>query len=155
MAFFKGPWRPLFLLCVVFMLTFIMTKFSFLSSLLAAGTASADIVQVPINAPHEPVSAIDSFDIANAVEPIPSLGFGTWNIRISPQNTTDAVAAAIEAGYRHIDGAKVYGNQVDVGKGIKKGLEKVGLKRSDIWVTSKLWNDQYVDSQHDCIRVAN
>jgi len=43
---------------------------------------------------------------------------------------------------RHIDAAKIYGNQKAVGLGLKDGAEKAGLKREDYWVTSKLWNDQ-------------
>ena len=73
---------------------------------------------------------------------IPALGFGTWNLKISSTNTSAAVATAIKVGYRHIDCAAAYDNQKDVGRGIKDGLEETGLKREDIWVTSKLWNDQ-------------
>jgi alcohol dehydrogenase (NADP+) len=69
----------------------------------------------------------------------PRIGLGTWYMR---GNTSEAVAAAIEHGYRHIDCAKVYGNQRDVGKGIAAGLKRTGLSRSDIWVTSKLWNSE-------------
>ena len=76
---------------------------------------------------------------------IPAIGFGTWNLKISSANTSAAVATAIKTGYRHIDCAAVYGNEKDVGKGIRDGLEEMGLKREDIWVTSKLWNDQYVN----------
>ena len=75
---------------------------------------------------------------------IPSLGFGTWNLKISGVNTSAAVATALKTGYRHLDCAAIYGNEKDVGKGIKDGLEETGLKREEIWVTSKLWNDQYV-----------
>ena len=71
---------------------------------------------------------------------IPLLGYGTWNLNKS--NISDAVSLALQTGYRHIDGAAAYGNQKDVGKGIADGLNKAGLKRGDIWVTSKLWNDQ-------------
>jgi len=74
---------------------------------------------------------------------IPLIGFGTWNLKISSENTTDAVASAIETGYIHIDCAAAYGNQKDVGRGIKKGLGKVGKRRENIWVTSKLWNDHH------------
>lgn len=74
----------------------------------------------------------------------PPIGFGTWNLKESPENTTSAVAIALEAGYRQIDCAAAYGNEIDVGKGIAKGLKSAGLKREDVWVTSKLWNDQYV-----------
>jgi alcohol dehydrogenase (NADP+) len=72
----------------------------------------------------------------------PLIGFGTWNLKENPENTTNAVAFAIEKGYRQIDCAAAYGNEEAVGKGIHKGLKKADLKREDIWVTSKLWNDQ-------------
>lgn len=74
---------------------------------------------------------------------IPSLGFGTWNLDKS--NVTEAVSAALQAGYRHLDCATIYGNQKQVGKGIADGLKKAGRNRSEIWITSKLWNDQYDD----------
>ena len=72
----------------------------------------------------------------------PLIGFGTWNLKESPENTTSAVAIAIETGYRQIDCAAAYGNEKAVGKGIADGLKKAGLSRDEIWVTSKLWNDQ-------------
>ena len=78
--------------------------------------------------------------VSSSVKDIPHNGFGTWNLK--GDNTSDVVSAAIQAGYRHIDGATAYGNHVSVGKGIKDGLKKAGLKREDLWVTSKLWNDQ-------------
>jgi alcohol dehydrogenase (NADP+) len=74
----------------------------------------------------------------------PLLGFGTWNLKESADNTSSAVALALEAGYRQIDCAAAYGNEKEVGKGIAEGLKKARLKREDVWVTSKLWNDQYV-----------
>ena len=75
-----------------------------------------------------------------ALPTIPSLGFGTWNLDKS--NVSDAVSLAIQVGYRHLDCAAAYGNEKDVGRGIEEGLRKAGLKRGDIWVTSKLWNDR-------------
>ncbi|KAL8799527.1 MAG: hypothetical protein Q9182_005836 [Xanthomendoza sp. 2 TL-2023] len=72
---------------------------------------------------------------------IPFLGFGTWNI--DPANASEVVSAALQAGYRHIDCATAYGNQKEVGRGIADGLKKAGVKRSDIWITSKLWNDHH------------
>jgi alcohol dehydrogenase (NADP+) len=72
----------------------------------------------------------------------PLIGFGTWNLKESHDNTTDAVAIAIESGYRQIDCAAAYGNEKEVGKGIAKGLKNAGVRREEIWVTSKLWNDQ-------------
>ena len=69
---------------------------------------------------------------------IPSLGFGTWNI--SPKDAPSAVAAALEAGYRHIDCAAAYKNEKEVGRGIAAGAKKAGLNRHEYWVTGKLWN---------------
>ncbi|KAI4213212.1 MAG: hypothetical protein LQ351_004158 [Letrouitia transgressa] len=84
----------------------------------------------------------DQFPLTNDGEPdVPLLGFGTWNLDLS--NASEAVSVAIQAGYRHIDAAAAYYNQELVGKGIADGLKKTGLKRSDIWVTSKLWNDHH------------
>lgn len=76
------------------------------------------------------------------LERIPQLGFGTWNLKEA--NTSDAVAWAIQVGYRHIDCAAAYYNQDQVAIGIKEGLQKTGLRREDLWITSKLWNDRYV-----------
>ncbi|KAL8684897.1 MAG: hypothetical protein Q9224_006078, partial [Gallowayella concinna] len=70
---------------------------------------------------------------------IPFLGFGTWNI--DTFNASEAVSAALQAGYRHLDCATIYGNQKEVGRGIADGLKKAEVKRSDVWITSKLWND--------------
>ena len=72
----------------------------------------------------------------------PLIGFGTWNLDISPSNTSDAVSIAIQSSYRQIDCAAAYGNEKDVGRGIADGLKKANLKRNQIWVTSKLWNDK-------------
>ena len=96
--------------------------------------ASLAAEQFPLNLDADPVPS---------PVPIPQIGFGTWNLKISPENTTAAVAAAIEAGYRHIDCASGYKNQKDVGQGIAEGLKRVkGLKREDLWITSKLWNEE-------------
>ena len=75
-----------------------------------------------------------------SVTSIPSLGFGTWNLDRS--NASEAVSVALQTGYRHLDCAAIYGNEKEVGKGIKDGLETIGLHRSSVWITSKLWNDQ-------------
>jgi 2,5-diketo-D-gluconate reductase A len=65
---------------------------------------------------------------------IPQFGFGTF--LIEPEDTIDAVSVALEAGYRHIDTAQMYGNEKEVGEAIKKS----GLDRSEVFVTSKLSN---------------
>lgn len=72
---------------------------------------------------------------------IPRIGIGTARLR---GNTSEVIAQGIVNGVRHIDAAYIYGNQKDVGLGIKEGLKRANLSRSDIWVTSKLWNDRWV-----------
>ncbi|ETN40660.1 uncharacterized protein HMPREF1541_04939 [Cyphellophora europaea CBS 101466] len=68
---------------------------------------------------------------------IPALGLGTWQ---SPEGEVrKAVAHAIKAGYRHIDCAYVYGNEAEVGTGIKEGLQAAGISRSELFITTKLW----------------
>ena len=58
---------------------------------------------------------------------MPLLGLGTW--KSQPGQVAAAVEHAIAKGYRHIDAAAVYGNETEVGEGIKKGLESAGIKR--------------------------
>lgn len=69
---------------------------------------------------------------------LPVVGLGVWQ---SPSNgpTRDAVVAALKLGYRHIDTARVYQNERDVGEGIRQS----GVPRSQIFVTTKLWNDDH------------
>lgn len=66
---------------------------------------------------------------------IPQLGFGVF--QIPPAETVPAVTAALEAGYRHIDTAEMYGNEKQVGEAVARS----GLSREQIFVTSKLNND--------------
>jgi alcohol dehydrogenase (NADP+) len=73
---------------------------------------------------------------------IPLLGFGTWMLN-DPKNCTEAVAQAVQAGYRHFDGATAYLNQGCFGNGLREGMKRTGLERSDLWVTSKIWSTRY------------
>lgn len=67
---------------------------------------------------------------------IPQVGLGVWQ---TPNDTADAaVRTALERGYRHVDTAAIYGNEEGVGKGIKSS----GVDRKDIFLTTKLWNDE-------------
>ncbi|EME87783.1 uncharacterized protein MYCFIDRAFT_85826 [Pseudocercospora fijiensis CIRAD86] len=67
---------------------------------------------------------------------IPAVGLGTWQ---SPAGQVKAaVAHALKSGYRHIDAAFVYGNENEVGEGLKEAFDS-GIKREDVFVTSKLW----------------
>ena len=67
---------------------------------------------------------------------IPQIGLGVWQ---SPKGaaTQQAVRAALRLGYGHIDTARIYGNEQDVGEGVRAS----GLPRSKVFVTTKLWND--------------
>lgn len=65
---------------------------------------------------------------------IPQLGFGVF--QIEPDQTAAAVRAALEVGYRHIDTAQMYGNEKEVGQGIRDA----GVDRADVYITSKLNN---------------
>jgi hypothetical protein len=75
------------------------------------------------------------------VDAVPILGIGTVQLK---GNTTEVIAQAIVNGYRHIDCAWGYGNQKDIGFGIREGLKRANLKREDLWITSKLWNTRSV-----------
>ncbi|RDU24890.1 aldo/keto reductase [Anaerosacchariphilus polymeriproducens] len=74
----------------------------------------------------------------NGVE-IPQLGLGVFRTEVGEQ-TENAVKWALKAGYRHIDAAKIYNNEKSVGKAIRES----GVKREDIFVTTKLWNDDII-----------
>jgi len=77
---------------------------------------------------------------------IPWFGLGVWKVEEGAE-VIDSVAYAIEQGYRSIDTAAIYENEKGVGEGIRKALEKTGLKREDLFITSKVWNaDQGYDS---------
>lgn len=75
----------------------------------------------------------DCFTLANGVK-VPCIGYGTWQ---TPNGgvTEECVKTALELGYRHIDTAWVYGNEEEVGRGIKAS----GVDRKEIFLTSKHW----------------
>ena len=69
---------------------------------------------------------------------MPKVGFGLW--KIPKDICSNSVYKAINVGYRHLDSASDYGNEGEVGEGIKMALEDGLCKREDLWITSKLWN---------------
>ncbi|WP_294530011.1 aldo/keto reductase [uncultured Fusobacterium sp.] len=79
------------------------------------------------------------YKLMNGVE-IPSIAFGTW--KISDENICrKSVKYALECGYRHIDAARIYNNEIFVGKGISEFLkENPNIKREDLFITTKVWN---------------
>jgi len=68
---------------------------------------------------------------------MPILGLGVF--QTPPEETTDAVASALEAGYRHIDTAAAYGNEREVGEGIRRS----GVPRDEIFIETKVWVSDY------------
>ncbi|MFJ6753317.1 aldo/keto reductase [Streptomyces sp. NPDC091266] len=79
------------------------------------------------------MAAVPGITLNNGAQ-IPQLGFGTF--QIPPEETRATTLAALEAGYRHIDTAEMYGNEKEVGQAVRDS----GLARADVFVTSKLNN---------------
>ncbi|MGV0034023.1 MAG: aldo/keto reductase [Candidatus Azotimanducaceae bacterium WSBS_2022_MAG_OTU7] len=67
-----------------------------------------------------------------------AVGLGLW--KIDKGDTAQIVTDAIELGYRHLDSACDYGNEVEAGEGIAAAIDKGYCRREDLWITSKLWN---------------
>ncbi|NLJ41758.1 MAG: aldo/keto reductase [Clostridiales bacterium] len=76
---------------------------------------------------------------------IPAIGLGTFGSdRFSGEDIADAVKGAILSGYRHIDCASVYGNEHLIGEALQEVMN-AGIKREELWISSKLWNDMHGD----------
>lgn len=69
---------------------------------------------------------------------MPVIGLGLW--KIDRDTVADTVVEAIRAGYRHLDSACDYGNEKEVGEGIRRAIAEGLCTREELWVTSKLWN---------------
>jgi len=77
---------------------------------------------------------------------IPAIGLGTFaSDRYDGQTVAEAVKGAISVGYRHIDCASIYGNEREIGVVLKEVLSSGLVKREELWITSKLWNDMHGD----------
>ena len=83
---------------------------------------------------------LDTYYKLNSGYAIPAVGFGTW--QSEPEKTAAAVQTAIECGFRHIDTASLYRNEKEVGEGVAAALKAGGLRREDIFVTTKVWNSE-------------
>jgi 2,5-diketo-D-gluconate reductase A len=82
------------------------------------------------------MSAVPTLRLNNGVE-MPQLGFGVF--LVPADEVVEPVRAALDAGYRLIDTAKLYGNEEGVGRAIRES----GLRRGDVFVTTKVWNSDH------------
>ncbi len=81
------------------------------------------------------------FVLSNGVK-MPCLGFGTWQSS-DGEEAYNAVLSALGLGYRHIDTAAAYGNEKSVGRAIADFLKESSVRRSDLFITTKLWNEDH------------
>ncbi|GGZ02355.1 oxidoreductase [Streptomyces olivaceoviridis] len=90
------------------------------------------------------MTSIPNVTLNNGIE-MPQLGFGVF--QVPDDETTAAVATALEAGYRSIDTAAIYGNE----RGVGRAIAESGIARDELFVTTKLWNE---DQGHDATLAA-
>lgn len=84
-------------------------------------------------------------------EEIPAIGLGTFGSdKYGAQQVADAVYGGIRAGYRLIDCAAVYQNEEQIGAAIKKAVDEGTVERKDLFITSKVWNDQHEHVIESC-----
>src|SRR5581483_11171050 len=76
---------------------------------------------------------------------LPLVGLGLW--KVAKPDAAGLVREAVRIGYRHLDSACDYGNEAEVGEGLRAALDAGLCRREDLWVTSKLWNT-YHARQH-------
>lgn len=77
---------------------------------------------------------------------MPVLGLGTW--KSQPGEVGAAIISAIKVGYRHFDCSPIYGNEKEIGEAFSKAFREGLVKREDVWITSKLWNNSH---QKECV----
>lgn len=77
----------------------------------------------------------------NTEQEMPIIGLGTW--RSEAGQVYQAIRWAIKLGYRHIDCAYIYGNEAEIGQAIKDAINEGDIKRKELFITSKLWNDAH------------
>ena len=84
----------------------------------------------------------------NTGDKIPVIGLGTFGSdTYSNDEVAQAVKFAIKNGYRHIDCASVYGNEKEIGEALSELIADGDIKREDLWITSKVWNDMHGDGE--------
>lgn len=76
---------------------------------------------------------------------MPAVGLGTFGSdHVTPAQVAEAVKGAAAVGYRHFDCASVYSNEPEVGASLE-AIQQTGVKREELWITSKLWNDKHAE----------
>jgi alcohol dehydrogenase (NADP+) len=90
----------------------------------------------PVTVPHR---------VAYTGARIPAIGLGTFGSdHVSAGKIAAAVEGAAAVGYRHFDCASVYGNESEIGYALQRVM-RTGIKREELWITSKLWNDKHAE----------
>jgi 2,5-diketo-D-gluconate reductase A len=82
---------------------------------------------------------VPNLDLAGGVS-IPQFGLGVF--QVPPEQTVENVTRGLQAGYRHLDTAKAYGNEAQVGQAVRAS----GIPREELFITTKLWNDDQADA---------
>lgn len=72
---------------------------------------------------------------------MPILGLGTW--KSAPGQAYGAIREALQAGYRHLDCAAIYGNEAEIGSALRDAMRAGEVQREQLWITSKLWNNAH------------
>ena len=83
---------------------------------------------------------------------MPALGLGTW--KAQGEELVRAITQAVKMGYRHIDTAMIYQNERDIGDAIRQLIKEGVVSREELFITSKLWNDQHLE-EHVAAAAAN
>lgn len=82
---------------------------------------------------------------------LPAVGLGTFGSdRFTHEEVANAVKDAIRSGYRHIDCAAVYMNEKQIGKAIAEVIAEGTVKREELWITGKVWNDRHAEVENAC-----
>ncbi|XP_063833210.1 aldo-keto reductase AKR2E4-like [Ostrinia nubilalis] len=91
------------------------------------------------------VSKVTTVKLSSGHE-MPMIGLGTYARKADPGQFCQAVECAIDAGYRHIDTASCYKNEVEIGQAIANKIKQGVVTRQDLFVTTKLWNDSHAEA---------